>query len=126
MGHPAQPLKIAFGHPEGELSAPWFRAYKSVKRKMRRAGLNVQVELLPVTALAADVDVLVLRAPLHNGNHTEAQTLVGPPEQVQDELDELVKRLVHDERLCYAQAPSRTFAVHQGFRPLTERGRLAE
>ena len=126
MEHPLQPLKITFGHPEGVLSAPWFRAYKSVKRKARRAGWNVQIELLPVTALAAELDVLVLSAPLQNGKLKPAQTLVGPPDQVRRELDELVERLLHDERLRYAQPPPRTFAVHQGFRPLTERGRLED
>jgi hypothetical protein len=126
MEHPPEPLRITFGHPEGALSAPWFRAYKSVKRKARRAGLNVQVELLPVTALPAAVDVLVLSTPLQNGKLKPAQTFVGPPDQVQRELDELVDRLLHDQRLQYAQPPPRTFAVHQGFRPLTERGRLAE
>jgi hypothetical protein len=123
---PPRPVKITFGHAEGTLPAPWFRAYKRLKRKVRRTGLNVQVELLPTTALPADVDVLVLSAPLPNGKPNPPETLVGHAEQVQQKLDELLERLLQDQRLLYAQPPPRTFAVHQGFRPLTERGRLEE
>jgi hypothetical protein len=121
-------MNLTFGYTEGERSGPWFRTYKAVKRKLQRGGVNVRVQLLPLTELGPRVDVLVLPASL--SHHVPVSVDVGeaviaPVDKAQKQLDQLVDRLLADDGLRVGQ-PSRTFALHQGFRPLRGRGRVEE
>lgn len=125
---PPAAIKVTFVYAEGELSGPWFRAYKAVKRKLQRAGLNVRIQLLPLTELELRVDVLVVPASLSHrvpASVAIREVVVVTADRGQHELDQLVERLLADDDLRVGQ-PSRTFALHQGFRPLGQRGRAEE
>jgi hypothetical protein len=125
---PPAAMNLTFTYAEGELSGPWFRAYKAVKRKLQRGGLNVRVELLPLTELDPHVDVLVLPTSLsHRAPVSVAvgEAVIAPVDKGEKELDRLVERLLADGALRVGQ-PSRTFALHHGFRPLRGRGRVEE
>ena len=120
-------LNVAFAYPEGELSGQWFRAYKALKRKLRRGGLNVRVQLLPLTELSAQVDVLVVPTELADDPPPAGagETFFAAAASAEKELEPLVERLLADEGLRSGE-PSPTSVVHQGFRPLTQRGRAED
>jgi len=121
-------MNLTFAYTEGELSGPWFRAYKAVKRKLQRGGLNVRVQLLPLTELEPRVDILVLPASLSHRvpvSVAVGEAIIAPVDKGQKQLDRLVERLLADDNLRVGQ-PSPTFALHQGFRPLRGRGRVEE
>jgi hypothetical protein len=124
-----EPLVIACAYPEGMLSSSWYRAYRRVKQTMKRGAFNALVELVPMTALPARVDVLVVPPSLEDEANATAgvqERLVSSPEGVQRAFDRLVERLVLDGRLQHAPTPGRALAVHRGFQALGDRARLAD
>lgn len=124
-----RPLHVVFAYPDGMLPNPWFRAYKRAKRSLRLAHYHALVELLPLNALPASVDVVVVPPELAaavEGRNGIGLCIAGVAEWVQSELDELVNRLVGEGRLARAGDQGRSVAVHLGFLPLTERARVAE
>ncbi|HWE34243.1 MAG TPA: hypothetical protein VG410_12205 [Solirubrobacteraceae bacterium] len=106
------PLTIACAHPDGTLPSEWFRAYKRLKRNVRRTGLNARVALVPESDVPPDAAIVVsLRD--------------GPVEQAFRDADKQLQRLIDEGRVEYGAAP-RGAAVHRGFRPLTERALLED
>jgi hypothetical protein len=124
-----RPVRIVFGFPDGMLANPWFRAYKRVKRGMRRAAYHATVELEPLARLSQGVDVLIVErsSTMPAGAPAAATELVvAKPDEVQAEVDRLLARLVEDGRLRHAPGQARSLAIHLGFRAVNERARLAE
>lgn len=124
-----RPLVIVFGHPDGILPNPWYRAYKRVKRAMRRAAYHATVELRPVARLPAPMDVLVVEPtlgidPVMDARATEV--VRAEAEEVQAAIDRIVEGLVASGRLTHAPPASREIAVHIGFQPVGERARIRE
>lgn len=121
-------MNVTFTYAEGALSGPWFRAYRAVKRKLRRGGVGVRVQLLPLTGLEIHIDVLVLPPSLVDQipkSVTFGEAVTAPADRVMNELDTLVERLLADDDLRVG-APSRMYAIHQGFRPVGQRGRIED
>lgn len=124
-----EPLVIVFGYHDGILPNPFFRAYKRVKRAMRRAAFHASVELQPLTRLPTHVDLLITTPPggaPDSGSSAIKEVISADPDEVQAEIDWAIERLVADGRLTHAPLPARAIAVHHGFRAVTERARLAE
>ncbi len=120
-------LVIVCAYPDGMLANSWFRAYRRVKRAVRRRGFDAQVELAPVTDLPSRVDVLVVPPSL--GQVTRAgpgvgELLVVPPESLQPALEQLIEGALREGRLQSALAPDRRVAVHRGFQAVAERARF--
>lgn len=124
-----EPILIVFGYQDGILPNPFFRAYKRVKRAMRRAAYHASVELQPLSRLPAHVDVLIVvppAGPREFGSSDLGEVVSADPDDVQAEIDRVVERLVADGSLVHAPVSARAIAVHRGFRAVTERARLAE
>jgi len=125
----ARQLTVVCGHPEGTLPTSWFRTYKQLKRRLKRTGLNARVALAPLTALPAEIDILMLPPSLADAGHYAGRAgtcLSGTADELQRELDALVVRLQAEGRIEYAEADARAFATHLGFRALGDRARLEE
>jgi hypothetical protein len=125
----ASPFTIVCGYSDGMLPNPWFRAYKRVKRGMRRAAFNARVELLPITQLPSLVDLLVVPPSLEETARTLPgieELLVAQADEMQAGLDRLVERLSDQGTLLHATAAGRSVAVHRGFQAVRERARLNE
>jgi hypothetical protein len=123
-----RPLRIVFGFPDGMLANPWFRAYKRVKRGMRRAAYHATVELEPLARLPHGIDVLIVErsSTMPADAPPATELVVAEPDEVQAEVDLLLARLVEAGSLRHAPGHSRSLATHLGFRAINERARLAE
>jgi hypothetical protein len=124
-----RPLRIVFGFPDGMLANPWFRAYKRVKRGMRRAAYHATVELEPLARLSEGIDILIVARSSSMPAVAPAPAtglVVADPDEVQAEVDLLLARLVTDGSLRHAPGRARSLATHLGFRAVGERARLAE
>lgn len=121
-------LVIVVGHPDGRLTSAWFRAYQRVERTMSRGSFHARVELAPISAPPARIDVLIVPPGLDPipAAAAHAERLVATPEGLRSAFDELVARLLADGRLIHAPAPSRAIAIHRGFRAVGRRARLAD
>ncbi|HZU07482.1 MAG TPA: hypothetical protein VFB73_16075 [Chloroflexota bacterium] len=56
--------RIVWGYRVGELPVPWLMGYKRLKATLERAGFAIRVELLPLTELPPDVDLLFVPSEL--------------------------------------------------------------
>lgn len=103
-------LRIVVSYPDGALPGPLFQAVRRARRTIERAGYAARLDLLPASATPTDAAVVMA---------ADATALAG-------ELDALLERLTASGELVRGPGAPRTIAVHRGFRPLTERARIAE
>jgi hypothetical protein len=103
-------LRIVVAYPDGALPGPLFQAVRRARRNFERAGYAARLDLLPASDVPADADVVVT---------SDAASFAA-------EFDALVERLTASGQLVRGPVAPRTIAVHRGFRPLTERARVAE
>ena|SRR5438093_2327961 len=57
---------IGFGYALDFMPAPFLVGYNQLRRKVERAGLKVAVELVPLSDLPAELDILFVPAPLES------------------------------------------------------------
>jgi hypothetical protein len=58
---PAEPRlvqRVVWGYEVGVLPVPWLMGFKRLKATLERAGFAIRVDLLPLSSLPADVDLL--------------------------------------------------------------------
>ena len=55
---------VGFGYALDFMPAPLLVGYNQLRRKVERAGLNVAIELVPLSDLPAELDILFVPAPL--------------------------------------------------------------
>lgn len=124
-----RPLLIVCAYPEGLLASSWHRAYKKVRQTVKRGSFDAHVELAPITALPAGIDVLIASPSLAGAAAATTigeDRLIGEPDDVQAAFERLLARLVRDGRLATAPQPDRSLAVHRGFQALGQRAGLEE
>jgi hypothetical protein len=122
-----EPLAIGWAHPDGKLPSAWFRAYKRLKRTVRRAGLHARVELVPIGEAGDAFDLLVVPPELAGAPApASTQRVVTAPEDAQRELDAVVERLLAEGLLDYEPGPAAALAVHRGCLPVHGRGRVED
>jgi hypothetical protein len=56
--------RIVWGYRVGELPVPWLMGYKRLKATLERAGFAIRVDLLPLTELPPEVDLLFVPSEL--------------------------------------------------------------
>jgi hypothetical protein len=123
------PLTVVCAYADGSLATPWFRAYRRAKRALQNRGFNARLQLLPITDLPAEIDVIVVPPNLERVARAAPgvrDCLITSPEALAGRLVHVLERLLEEGRLDYAPAPARPVAVHLGFQAVTERARLAE
>lgn len=122
----ARPLTIVFGHPDGRLPNPWYRAYRRAKKAVGRAGWDADVLLRPLTRLPAPVDVLLVDPAWGAGRDLAREILDVAADDVAGSLDRLLAAYEADGRLRHAPSAARALAVHVGFLPQRGRARAEE
>jgi hypothetical protein len=96
---PAEPRlvrRIVWGYEVGVLPVPWLMGYKRLKAMIERAGFAIRVDLLPLSGLPADTDLLCVPDELAEAARAaapEAYVLALGGRPPQDALQALVDQL---------------------------------
>jgi hypothetical protein len=125
---PPDSVSIVCAYPDGMLDTAWFRAYKRVKRSAKRASLNIDVTLRPLSGVTDDVDLALLPPELESERtHTAAHavSIVGAGDLPRT-FDAEVERLKADGRVFNVPTPAERRVKHRGFEPVDRRARIAE
>jgi hypothetical protein len=120
-------LHIVCAYRDGELGGSWFQAIRRARRAMERAGYDAGLELLPVSRLPIDADVVVADPTLARELRTgDARLLLTDVGAFGATLDALLADLEAAGRLHRGPGQARTIAVHRGVRAVGERARLED
>lgn len=119
-------LAIVFGHPDGRLPNPWYRAYRRAKKAVGRSGWDADVLLRPLTRLPDGVDVLVADPSFGASRSVAPEILSVTADDVARGLDGLLEAYEAEGRLRHAPSAARAVAVHIGFQPQRGRARASE
>jgi hypothetical protein len=122
------PVSIVCAYPDGMLDTAWFRAYKRVKRSVKRASLNVDVSLRPLSDVDGGVDVVLLPPDLEpEQGRTSARTAsVVTSGELPRMFDAEVERLKAEGRVFNVPSAAGQRVKHHGFEPVDGRARLAD
>jgi hypothetical protein len=121
-------VSIVCAYPDGMLDTAWFRAYKRVKRSVKRASLNVEVSLLPLSGVAEGVEVVLLPPELESEQArtpARASSVVTSGELART-FDAEVERLKAEGRVFNVPSPAERRVKHHGFEPVDTRARITE
>lgn len=113
------PLNIACGYRDGVLPGDWFQLVQRLRSRMERARLDVGITLVPLSAVPANANFLVVPGALTElarrvaGN---AEVVAIPAGSAEKALAEFVERL-HDEAPPKGADPQRLarIVVQRGF-----------
>ena len=131
---PAQPRlvrRVVWAYEVGVLPVPWLMGYKRLKATLERAGFAIRVDMLPLTGLPDDVDLLFVPDELAETARQAAPSvqvtaLEGRPEQTV--FQALVDQLRAGTALAAPSAPPATSIPaaeeHGGAPPEAPRGTI--
>jgi hypothetical protein len=121
-----KPALFVCAYPDGRLPSGWFQAIQGARRRIERGGVGVRLELLPVSRLLPEAEVIVAAEPLPPAARIGSEVVIVEPGALNATIDALVARLVAERRVLPGPPASRAIAVHRGFQPLGERARIAD
>jgi hypothetical protein len=121
-------VSIVCAYPDGMLDTAWFRAYKRVKRSVKRASLNVEVSLRPLSGVGEGVDVVLLPPDLESeqGRTAARAASVVTSGELPRVFDTEVERLKAEGRVFNVPSAAERRVKHPGFEPVDGRARIAE
>jgi len=93
--------RIVCAYDLGALPTWWLMVHRSIKTRLERAGAGVRVDVLPLSALPADVDLIVVAPellPAARDAAAETECVTIAPENYAGEAFRLLTRLRDEER----------------------------
>lgn len=117
---------IVVAYRDGHLGSAWFQAARRARRAVRRGGLRVRVEVLPLSRVPSDATIVFLPEEIDGAAlaDTPAERLVAlPATDLAGAIDRHVQQQAAVGAIGHGATPTRT-VVHRGFEAVGGRARL--